>query len=337
MQTVLPLVNLYFDPERDGYDVSTWATLSGTPQINGSNLLELNASSIIGLADFTRCQLEMTITVPHAPASGDVREWGLYQLNNSGAATFKITDDDLITYVCDSDGNTQSDVIEQETAWFTTAAKFTIIYSSGAVKFLINGQQVAIYQGVGVPSGPMSIYVNNEYADSFTLEHYQLEMADVHFPVAIGGSVEVLNSRSLPSPAPTYTLYQNDALESAVVKATPGHVYSLSVTNTTTSTRYFQLHNSPTAPASGAAAEFRVFLPQLTSVGIGTDIFGSSGFSLTSGISVANSTTATTYTAGSAGDLVLDLFYDGGSSTTYLLLENGFNLLIETGDLMLQE
>lgn len=342
MQTVLPLVNLYFDPQRQGYDVSTWATLSGTPIINGSNLLEINASTIIGTTDLSRGELTMTMNIPHVPTSGDVREWGLYQLNNSAAATFKITDDVFTAYVCDSDGNTQSTTITQVASWFSAATKYSIIYGSGSAKFLINGQQVAIFQGSGVPSGPLSVYVKNSYADSLTLDHYQLLMADLYASTVDTDGFSSSGTPSTPSSsssssAVAYTLYQNDSFATANVKATSGHVYSLNVTNTTTSSRYLQLHNSAATAVSGESAEYKILVPALSNVGVGTEMFGTAGFALSTGITVANSTVASTYTAGSAGDLLLDLFYDGGASTTYLLLENGFDMLLETGDLMLTE
>lgn len=337
MQTVLPLVNLYFDPQRDGYEVSTWSTISGTPIINGSNLLELNGATVIGKADFSRGELTMTINVPHAPTSGDTREWGLYQLNNSAAATFKIDDAVLTAYVCDSDGNTQSTTITQVSSWFNANTKYSVIYSSGAAKFLINGQQVAIFQGSGVPSGPLSVYVKNSYADSLTLNHYQLLMADAHFPDSGSSALADTTISTIASPAPTYTLYQNNSFETGVVKASAGHVYSFSVINTANANRYLQLHNSTAAPASGDSAEFKVFLPPISATGIGTDILGTAGFSLGTGIVVANSTAAGTFTAGTAGDLLIDLFYDGATTTTYMLLENAWSMLLETGDVALTE
>lgn len=311
MQTVLPLVNLYFDPQRQGYDVSTWATLSGTPTINGSNLLEVNGATIIGTSDISRGELTMTVNIPHVPTSGDVREWGLYQLNNSSAATFRITDAVLTAYVCDSDGNTQSTTITQVSSWFSAATKFSIYYGSGAAKFLINGQQVAIFQGTGVPSGPLSIYVKNSYSDAMTVNHYQLLMADMYSSTVdtdgFGSSGSSSGSGSASSTP--YTLYQNDAFTTANVKATSGHVYSFSVTNTTATARYLQLHNAPAAVTAGDSAEFRVLVPPYTNIGVGTDILGPVGMLLGSGITVANSTVSATYTAGSSGDLLLDLFY----------------------------
>lgn len=339
MQTVIPLVNLYFDPARQGYDVSTWATLSGTPTINGSNLLEVNAATIIGTSDISRGELTMTVNVPFAPASGDVKEWGLYQLNNSAAATFRITGAVLTAYVCDADGNTQSTTITQVSSWFGAATKYTIAYGSGAAKFLINGQQVAIFQGVGVPSGPLSIYVKNSDADAMTVNHYQLLMADMYSSTVDTDGFGSTGSSGSGSSASTtsYTHYQNDSFTTANVKASSGHVYSLSVTNTTATTRYIQLHNSPAAASSGDSAEYKAMVGPYSQIGIGTDIFGPNGKLLTSGITVANSTAASTFTAGSAGDLLLDLYYDGGTTTLFMLLETGDMLLLETGDMALLE
>jgi len=329
-------VNLYFDPARQGYDVSTWATLSGTPTINGSNLLEVNAATIIGTSDISRGELTMTVNVPFAPASGDVKEWGLYQLNNSAAATFRISGTTFSAYVCDADGNTQSTTITQVSSWFGAATKYSVVYGSGAAKFLINGQQVAIFQGVGVPSGPLSIYVKNSDADNMTVNHYQLLMADMYSMTVDTDGMGSSGGSSSSSTTP-YTHYQNDSFTSSNVKASSGRVYSFSVVSTVATTRYLQLHNSAAAAASGDSAEYKVKVPPYANIGVGTDIFGPNGKILTSGITVSNSTAASTYTPGSAGDLLLDLYYDGGTTTLLMLLETGDSLLLETGDMALLE
>ena len=330
-------VNLYFDSQRQGFDSAMWSTLSGTPYINANNNLEVNASAIVGTADISRGNVKMFLTIPNDPASGHTREWGLYQVNSSAKATFKITDAVFSAYVSDIYGNTDSATLTWETGWTDVSTKFEIEYLPGHVVFSINGRKFAEFYGSGCPSGTLSVYLSNAYGDSVELSHVQIVDADIYSagPQTTIATVEGTTSSSSSSSA--WTQYQNDSFATAVIKSTPGRVYSFMLINTTASTRYFQLHNAASAPASGDTPEIKILVPAGSSVGVGTDILGLTGKVFSTGIVAANSTTSTTYTAGSAGDLLLDLFYDGATSTSYLLMESGFDLLLETSDLLLQE
>jgi hypothetical protein len=337
METVITKVSLYYDSQRQGYDSTVWQTLTGLPYVNGDNNLEFNAASAIGVADINRGEVTFFLTVPTAPEAGDVREWGLYQINSSAAVTFKVTDDEFTAYVSDIDGNTESQTLTWLSTWTNTETKFKILYTPGLATFYIGSDKVAVFNDDGPPNGPLSLYVKNSESDPMALSHIQIRDSEFYVLDAGGTGSSSSGSTSPSTTQSPYTQYQNDSFTTVNVKSTPGHVYSFVVTNTTTSARYLQLHNTTTTPASGDTPEFKILVPANGIVSIGTDVFGTVGNYFSSGIAVANSTTATTYTAGTTGDLILELFYDGALTTTVLLLEDGSEMLLEIGDLILQE
>jgi len=115
--------------------------------------------------------------------------------------------------------------------------------------------------------------------------------------------------KPIVSSAYSYTNYQNNSFTTVNVKATIGNLFSFTVHNTTASTRYIQFHGTATTPAGGATATWKHVVPANSCVDIGKDIFGEAGMNFPLGFAIANSSTLTTYTAGSAGDLVIDLNY----------------------------
>lgn len=113
------------------------------------------------------------------------------------------------------------------------------------------------------------------------------------------------------SAASTYagTKTQNNSFTTSNLKATAGTVVRFTVTNTTASTRYFQLHNTATTPGGGATAQEKFLVPANSSITLNAFDLGAMGAYFATGIAYANSTVLTTYTAGSAGDLVLDIVH----------------------------
>lgn len=105
----------------------------------------------------------------------------------------------------------------------------------------------------------------------------------------------------------TGTVTQNNSFATSNVKASAGNVLKFSVINTTSSTRYFQIHNTATTPGGGATAAHKWLVPASSQVIIGPTDIGDAGLYLSTGIAIANSTAASTYTAGSAGDLLLEI------------------------------
>lgn len=104
------------------------------------------------------------------------------------------------------------------------------------------------------------------------------------------------------------TPYQNNSFTTAVVKNSGGNVGFISVVNTVAATRFLQLHNSPIAVSPGAVATLKVQVPGNAQVILGFFDLPGGGLNLPNGITIANSQTAATYTAGSAGDLLVDIY-----------------------------
>jgi hypothetical protein len=97
------------------------------------------------------------------------------------------------------------------------------------------------------------------------------------------------------------------------VKNTAGNVYALRATNANASARYIQLHNTATTPAGGATAQLSYLVPAGTAAAPGVLELDSSYFAPSerfgTGIAFAWSTTASTYTAATAGDHTTALRY----------------------------
>lgn len=113
----------------------------------------------------------------------------------------------------------------------------------------------------------------------------------------------------LPTDA-TYlaTGYQNNSFATINVKGSAGVFLGATIINTTASVRYFQIYNTATTPAGGATAKNKWLVPANSMIVITQeDVVG--GIECLNGIAIANSTAASTYTAGSAGDLLVDVFY----------------------------
>lgn len=111
------------------------------------------------------------------------------------------------------------------------------------------------------------------------------------------------------SNAYTGTPVQNNSFTTSNLKATFGNVLTIQCINTTASVRYLQLHNTATTPGGGATAQEKYLVPANSQIILGPADLGTAGKYFATGIAYANSTVAATYTAGSAGDLLLDITY----------------------------
>lgn len=108
----------------------------------------------------------------------------------------------------------------------------------------------------------------------------------------------------------------NDASSATAfsLKASPGCIRAVRVTNANAAVRYLQFHNKASAPAAADAA-FAYFLIPAGSVlspavfDIGQDMLGPIGDFLSTGVALGVSTTAATYTAATAADHQLTARY----------------------------
>lgn len=105
------------------------------------------------------------------------------------------------------------------------------------------------------------------------------------------------------------TKVQNNSFQTTNLKATPGNFLGMRVTNTTGNVRYLQLHNTATTPGGGATAQESFLVPANSAIVIGQGDLPAGVLAFSTGIAFANSSVAATYTAGTNGDLLLNINY----------------------------
>lgn len=94
------------------------------------------------------------------------------------------------------------------------------------------------------------------------------------------------------------------------VKSSAGSVFSCVCINTNASVRYLQLHNTATVPTDQGVPVYSFPVPPSGyGIGLGTDIFTNAGVAFATGIAFAFSTTANTYTAGTAAEQTTIIHY----------------------------
>jgi len=105
------------------------------------------------------------------------------------------------------------------------------------------------------------------------------------------------------------TKAQNNSFTTTNIKATPGRLLQVNIINTTASVRYFQVHDTTTTPGAGDTARAKYMIPANSQLTLSATDLGYDGLYCPTGIAIANSSVAATYTAGSAGDLLVDCVY----------------------------
>lgn len=329
MISIQSLIKRSYVPSRDGFDANRWTTIGGSPSL-GTQTLTLTQSTIDEKSSISRGYVRFKFAIPTVPTSGDYRRFGLKDGTGESYALFVIDGEDFTAKVCDSDGNVTSTDLSFDSSWVGVNMTFEIVAFGSQISFRIEGSTVAQFGGLQCPNQPMSIYVENSNADNMVLWGYDFEGYASEISSGLASTVTVATT---PSTGTSYAHYQHNSFASAVVKDAPGRVYSLSIINTTGTDRYIQLHNLTATLSGSEVAQYKQLVPALGAVVIGQDMLGMSGMEFDNGIVVANSSTAATYTAGSAGDLLVDIMYDGeGGLSGYLELNSGDAFLLNTGD-----
>lgn len=160
-----------YDPQRQGYDSSSWHTIFGAPTLVGG-YLSFKQASTVGLADVRRGQAHFQMSVS-APAAGDQKIFGLFSISKNAYAYFKIADDVLTANVSDGT-NTQSEEITWQSAWSSTSTTFTIRWQAGIATFFVNGSRMSAFGGDGVPNGPLSLYFKNENDTDLMVDYIEV-------------------------------------------------------------------------------------------------------------------------------------------------------------------
>jgi len=132
----LSFVNYLYDPQRQGYDVGQFTTLTGTPAI-ASGKLSLTTASFIGKQDLDRGEITFGLTVPTLPTTGDVRAWGVALPAASTYLTFDVTDD-VFRAVAKTADRVKAPLINANVAIAFNATPRTIVRSDGG-SFVTDG------------------------------------------------------------------------------------------------------------------------------------------------------------------------------------------------------
>lgn len=97
------------------------------------------------------------------------------------------------------------------------------------------------------------------------------------------------------------------AANTANVKPSPGNLYGLTCTITSTATRFLQFFNSTAATTGSPLLEFAI--PAGGTIYVGSDILTSNGIRFSTGITFGFSTTSNTFTGGTAAEQSTQVFY----------------------------
>lgn len=283
----------------------------------------------------------VTIQLPFAPIVGGFGRTGRFgdsSLTLGGAIATTLTTE--VAFKCSASGDT-ADVtslangeymVDYETGKVTgkradNATTGTATYSywlagsvagTGALATQVQGTAATNAAAVGNPvqtggvynASPITLDTGDVSAFQLTVNGYS-KSVEQEMAVAEKNSDGYIATTWWPTSTSTDkgTAYQNNSFTTQNVKASAGTVVRAVIINTTASVRYFQLHNTATTPGGGATAAFKFQIPANSMVILDRAALGANGAYLNTGVAVGNSSVAATYTAASAGDLLVDLIY----------------------------
>lgn len=162
--------NFYYDPLREGFDLSVWRVIDGEPMV-GANQLRLSMASITHYGDLWRGDVTMNLNIP-VPATGARKSFGLIQINKNAYLYFNITD--TIFSAKSSNGtDTNSVTITWQSAWSSTNTDFRVKWEAGTAKFFVGGIQQAAISDISISGDPMSFYIKNDNPDVITLKYIE--------------------------------------------------------------------------------------------------------------------------------------------------------------------
>jgi hypothetical protein len=174
--------NTYFsfiyDVPRQGMNTALIKDLVGTSVANSPNI-EINAGSIIGLADMKGGNFKFFVTIPTAPTAGDSRQIGLYTARSNSGYFFDITGAVFSAKVVDELGNITSQTLTFDPSWVATETTFQVSRSAGVFTFSINGNVAAVLApGDKVPKTPVSFYLANANADVMAFSGFSADTVE---------------------------------------------------------------------------------------------------------------------------------------------------------------
>lgn len=122
---------------------------------------------------------------------------------------------------------------------------------------------------------------------------------------AMGISRKFYNATNQKAVSVTYTSFTTQAIASSV----PLTLVGARVVNTTTSPRYLYMNNASSIAGAAAPSVAPLLIPASGGYNLTPDELGGNGEVFSTALTIGNSSTATTFTAGSAGDLIVTIYY----------------------------
>lgn len=176
-------INFVYDAARQGYSTTIFKPITGTPTA-ASNALRLNAAKIVAYADIYKADVTLTVNVPAVPTSGDVRSFGLQQVNDTSKAVFLFTGAVFSCNCYDSLSNTTKNVVVPWVAgWEGAATDYKIKWTGFSCEFFINGLSVAFINDLSVPKQSLSVFANNGNSDNMDITSIQVQNAQGYIAV----------------------------------------------------------------------------------------------------------------------------------------------------------
>lgn len=173
-----------YDAAIKGLDANFWANITSAPTVSAGKL-RFNAAKAASYILHEYGDVEFLLTVPAAPTSGDVRQFGLSgsSAKTFGAVYFDITGAVFSAKVYDNSGNSKSVTITWNASWTNVATLYRIIWDTDRVQFQVGivtagvvaytiVATIAMPQDIGsVPYVALPILINNGNADNMDLTY----------------------------------------------------------------------------------------------------------------------------------------------------------------------
>lgn len=127
---------------------------------------------------------------------------------------------------------------------------------------------------------------------------------------SLGTYLKFVKGTSDKATAVTYTSFTTQAIASSVPLALVG----ARIVNTTASARYMFINNASSISAAAVPTSAPILVPASGSYLLTPQELGGNGEDFATALTIGNSTAAATFTAGSAGDLIVTIYYVTASS-----------------------
>lgn len=185
----------------------------------------------------------------------------------------------------------------------------SVSYGGSVDTFRFSAEKAFAYIRVKlVCTGPSTYYLRGFPVVGGSSSSSAVLVEQATIPEAEDNDLGVITVVKKPLSSATFqgTRGQNNSFTTFNVKAAAGNLIYAVAHNTTGSTVYLQVHDTATTPANGATAYRKFAVPANSMLILGREELGPDGVYCPTGVALAASTALSTFTAATAGDLVVD-------------------------------